>query len=230
MRMMRMSLTALALVAAVGACSDDDDSNGPNGSAYVRVVHASADAPNVDVRVDDVIVLSDVAFTVASGYLEVESGERNVKVQPTGTTVNAINADVDLENGAYYTVIAAGAVATIAPIVLEDDLSAPAAGNVKVRLVHAAPAAGNVDIYVTAPGADINATAATLTNIPFGAASDYLAVPAGDYRVRITPTGTKTVAIDSGTLTLTAGMIRTAIALENDGGGAPLQAIVLEDE
>lgn len=229
MRMMRLKLTTLALLAAVAGCSDDD-SNGPDGTAYVRVVHASADAPNVDVRVDNTIVLTDVAFANASGYLTVDEGERNLRVQPTGTTVNAIDANVDVADGAYYTVLAAGPVATIAPIVLQDDLSAPGAGNVKLRLVHAAPAAGNVDIYVTAPGADLAVTAATLTNIPFGAASDYLTVPAGDYRVRITPTGTKTVAIDSGTLTLAAGDIRTGVALESVGGGAPLQAIVLNDD
>lgn len=229
MRVTRMSIALLALVAAVGACSDDNDGNGPNGTSYVRVVHASADAPNVDVQLEDSTVLTNVPFAAASDYLEAPSGRRNIKVRPTGTTTNVINADVTLRADSSYTVLAAGAVADIAPIVLQDDRSAPGAGNVKVRLVHGAPAAGNVDIYVTAPGTDIAGVGATLTNIPFGAASDYLEVPAGDYRVRITPTGTKTVAIDTGTLTLTAGMIRTGIALEADGGGAPLQAILLND-
>jgi hypothetical protein len=225
-----MSIALLALVAAVGACSDDnDDGNGPNGTSYVRVVHASADAPNVDVQVEDSTVLTNVPFAAASDYLEVPSGSRNIKVRGTGTTTNVINADVTLRDDSSYTVLAAGALASIAPIVLQDDRSAPAAGNVKVRLVHGAPAAGNVDIYVTAPGADISGIAATLSDIPFGAASDYLEVPAGDYRVRITPTGTKTVAIDSGTLTLASGQIRTGIALEAAGGGTPLQAIILDD-
>ena len=55
-------------------------------------------------------------------------------------------------------------------------------------------------------------------------------MPAGNYQVRITPTGTKTVAIDTGALTLAAGQIRTGIAVEAPGGGAPLTALLLADK
>ena len=54
---------------------------------------------------------------------------------------------------------------------LVDDLTDPAGGNIKVRLVHGAPNVGQVDIYVTAPGADINTATPALTAVPFKAAS-----------------------------------------------------------
>jgi hypothetical protein len=60
-------------------------------------------------------------------------------------------------------------------------------------------------------------------------ASGYLGVPAGSYEAYVTPTGTTTVAIDSGALTLGAGQIRTAVALDAPGGGAPFTAIILKD-
>ena len=72
-----------------------------------------------------------------------------------GTTTTVIDADLTLSGRTDYTVIASGLVAAIEPIVLEDDNSAPAAGNVKVRAIHGAPSAPAVDIYVTAPGADL---------------------------------------------------------------------------
>ena len=62
-----------------------------------------------------------------------------------------------------------------------------------------------------------------LTNVPFGAAAPYLAVPAGDYQVRVTPAGTKTVVIDSGALTLARGQVRTAIAVDTPGRGAAVR-------
>ena len=224
----RLGFAALAAVGLLLGCSDDDKT-GPNGTAQVRVVHASPDAPGVDVLVDNSVVLNGVTYKQASSYLDVPAGSRNIKVQAAGGGAVVINADAAVARGNAYTVIATGLLANIEPLVLADDLTAPAAGNIKVRLVHGAPGVGNVDIYVTAPGADLAGATPTLTSVPFQGASDYLEVPAGDYRVRVTAAGTKTVALDTGTLTLASGQIRTAIAVEAPGGGAPLAPLLLAD-
>lgn len=220
-------LLALALTVTAGTACSEDATTAPTSNAYVQVVHASPDAPNVDVLVDDVIVLTNVPYQAASGYLAVPAGTRNFKVNATGTSTTVINADVAVMSGMYYTVMATGLVAAIQPLVLTDDYVNPAAGNVKVRLVHAAASAPTVDIYVTAPGADISGIAPTLAGVPFRGYSDYLEVPAGSYQVRITVAGTKTVAIDTGTLALAANQIRTGIALDATGGGAPFGAVVV---
>src|SRR3954465_9328454 len=76
--------------------------------AHVRVVHASPDAPNVDVWADGSKVLTDVAFGKYSDYMAVPAGAHNFKVVATGTTSPAvIDATATLEAGKYYTVIAA---------------------------------------------------------------------------------------------------------------------------
>jgi len=51
--------------------------------------------------------------------------------------------------------------------------------------------------------------------VEFGAASDYIEAPAGDYQVRVTPAGTKTVAIDP-------------VPVDAAGGGAPFDLLLLE--
>ncbi len=219
----------LAATAVTAACSDDDNNTGPEGQARVRVVHASPDAPNVDVLLDNAKVLSDVPYLASSAYLETSAGDHNLKVNAAGTATTAIDADVTLADGTDYTVIASDLVAQITPIVLQDDNTAPAAGNARVRAIHGAPSAPPVDIYVTAPGADLEAATPVLTNVAFGDVADYLEVPAGEYQVRVTPAGTKTVAIDSGALTLESGQVRTAIAVDAPGGGAPFDLLVLAD-
>ena len=228
---MKLKLLTLLLAASAltAACSDDDNNTGPDGQARVRVVHASPDAPAVDVLVDDATALSTVSYLTASDYLELADGAHNLKVNAAGTTATVIDADVDLTDGTDYTVIASGLVASIQPIVLQDDNSTPPAGTVRVRAIHGAPSAPAVDVYVTAPGADLEAASPALSNVAFGDVSDYLEVPAGDYQVRVTPAGTKTVVIDSGALTLTSGQVRTAIAVDAGGGGAPFDFLVLQD-
>jgi hypothetical protein len=182
------------------------------------------------VLVDNSAALTNVAYKAASNYLEVPSGSRNLKVRATGTTTVVIDQTATLDQGSAYTVIATGRVASIAPLVLTDDQTSPAAGNVRLRLVHASPSAGNVDIYVTTTTADITTATPTLANVAFRVASNYLEVPAGTYRVRITPAGTKTVAIDVNNVALTAGQVRTAVAVDAPGGGTPLGAILLADK
>jgi hypothetical protein len=233
MILMRKPALVLSLLAtvAVAACSDDDDDvTAPATTASVRVVHASPDAPNVDVLVDNAAALTNVAYKAASNYLPVPSGSRNLKVRATGTSTVVIDQNATLNQGVFYTVIATGRVASIAPVVLTDDQANPASGNIRLRLVHASPTAGNVDIYVTSPTADIATATPTLSNVPFRAASNYLEVPAGTYRVRIAPAGTKTVAIDVNNVALTAGQVRTAVAVDAVGGGLPLGAILLADK
>lgn len=222
-------LTLLLAAMTLTTACDDDDNTGPESEARVRVVHASPDAPSVDVLLDDDEVLSDVPYLADSDYLAASAGDHNLKVNAAGTATTVIDADVTLADGTDYTVIASGLVAEITPIVLVDDNSTPEAGNARVRAVHGAPSAPAVDIYVTAPGADIEAVVPVLTGVAFGDVADYLEVPAGDYQVRVTPAGTKTVAIDSGALTLESGQVRTAIAVDAPGGGEPFDILLLAD-
>jgi uncharacterized protein DUF4397 len=228
---MKLNLLTLMLAATAmtAACSDDDNNTAPETQSRVRVVHASPDAPNVDVLLDNSKVLSDVPYLTSSAYLETSAGDHNLKVNAAGTSTTAIDADVTLADGTDYTVIASDLVAQITPIVLQDDNSAPAAGNARVRAIHGAPSAPAVDIYVTAPGADLTTATPVLTGVEFGDVANYLEVPAGEYQVRVTPAGTKLVAIDSGALTLESGQVRTAIAVDAAGGGAPFDLLVLAD-
>jgi len=219
----------LVLAGVLAAGCSDDDSTGPTGEAQVRVVHASPDAPSVDVLVDGAEVLGDVPYLAVSEYLDVPAGVRNVRVNGAGTTTSVIDEDLDLVEGTDYTIIASGFAASLEPLVLTDDNTAPAAGNAKVRAIHGAPSAPPVDIYVTAPGADLGEATPVLTGVAFGDVADYVEVPAGNYQVRATLAGTTTVVIDSGTLTLASGQVRTAMAVDAAGGGAPLDLLVLAD-
>jgi hypothetical protein len=195
----------------------------------IRVVHASADAPAVDVLVDDAEVLDAVTFGNASGYLELLGGTYNIDVAADISGAVVIDADLILAAQNDYTVLAVNAVAQIEALVLEDDNAAPAAGNIKLRLVHAAVNAGLVDVYITAPGADISALEPTISDFAFKDDSGYLEVAAGDYQVRITLADTKTVAIDTGSLTLAAGVVRTAVALDPAPASADFTALLLAD-
>jgi len=189
---------ALALVPAVFAQS---------GTAKVRVIHASPDAPAVDVFVNGNRTLTNVPFFTASDYLDLAPGSYRLQIAPTGQPASAavIDATATFQAGKAYSVAATGPVAQIKPTVIEDNLSAPASGNAKVRVYHFSPDAPAVDVKV-AGGATL------ISNLPFPDASAYLEVPAGTYNLQVTPAGGSAVVIDLANTTLEAGKIYSVFA------------------
>jgi hypothetical protein len=224
---------------ALAACGDENPT-GPSGSqnAKVKVIHAVADAPAVDVRIDDAapavtgLAFGSTAPASGAGYVDVPSGNRRIRVLAGATAV--IDATPALAAGTNYTIIAtgrAGGAPAIAPLVLTDDVTAPAAGNIRVRIVHGAATVPNVDVYVGGAGAALPTTPA-LANVPFRGAAYLPAVPAGSYRVCVRLAGSATssaCAIDVTTGAIAAGAVVTAVALDPAPGAQAPGALLTVD-
>src|SRR5690554_77326 len=121
----RMPLFFLAAMVAVLGVSV---AGAQSETAAVRIVHASPDAPAVDVWVNGEVAISGLAFGEATDYVNLPGGDYDVAVTPAGAGAEdaVIEATLTLENGAAYTVAAVGEVAAIEPLVLQDNLAAPA--------------------------------------------------------------------------------------------------------
>ncbi|ANO52565.1 DUF4397 domain-containing protein [Woeseia oceani] len=201
-------------------------------SADVRVVHASPDAPDVDVVVNDDFanpLVPALAFPEFTPFVSVPPATYNIKVTDAATqSVIAINVDLELMAGLRYNVLAVDNLVSIAPLLAIDD-PRPVATESKVRIIHASPAAGDVDIYVTAPQTDINTVDPTLSDIPFQANTGFLSLVPGDYEVTVTAAGSKTAAIGPAAISIAGGGVYTAIARDAAGGGAPLGLILMDD-
>jgi LPXTG-motif cell wall-anchored protein len=176
-------------------------------NAKVRVLHASPDAPAVDVYVNGNLTLSNVPFFTASDYLDLPAGTYQVQVTPTGSPASdaVIDANATIEAGKAYTIAATGPVASIQPTIIVDDLSAPADGQAKVRVYHFSPDAPAVDVKL-ADGTTL------IPNLAFPDASGYLEVPAGSYDIQVTPAGASDVVIDLSGTSLEAGKIYSVFA------------------
>ena len=76
--------------------------------ARLRVMHASPDAPNVDVLIDGKAVLTDVPYATASNYLTISAGTRRIQVRPASTSTDVINSNVSFSSQTDSTVLAEG--------------------------------------------------------------------------------------------------------------------------
>ena len=215
--MKSFKLLALATTATLlTACGGDSD----NDYAYVRVLHASPDAPAVDVLVDGKAV-GTFEFQEGSGYLRVDEGTRTLALRVNGTTTIALEDSFSLRKNNYYSVIAQNDVADLELEVLNDTERRNNGSN-DVTVVHASPDAGSVDIYVTAPDAALGT--ATLAAVGFDNNASLANIAAGDYRVRITADSDTDVLYDSGTLAVSADV--TAVAVNSTKGAAPVSLLI----
>ncbi|MCM0611234.1 DUF4397 domain-containing protein [Marinobacter sediminum] len=210
-------IPAILSLGLVG-CSDNDDDPAPTAS--VRVMHASADAPAVDVAIDGEVVLSGVEFQQGSGYLPVTAGTREVSLQVDGTDVYSEMFTVEANRS--YSILALNELASIDLEAL-DDTERRANSTNDVTVVHASPDAGNVDVNVTAAGAALPMMP-TLPDVPFGANATLEQIAAGDYQVRIAAAGSTDVVYDSGTLNVGADV--TAVAVNSQKGASPVSLLV----
>lgn len=125
----RIALATAVSGAMVGltACNDDDDntSKDTRGSAEIRVIHASVDAPAVDVFIDGSESISDLDYAESSGFASLFEGTYDIEVQantPSGNVAVLNFDDFALADMASPTVIAVGDVAasTLEGIVVQE--------------------------------------------------------------------------------------------------------------
>jgi hypothetical protein len=221
---MKFKLSILASVLMSSAvlftsCKKEED---VHEHANVMVVHTSPDAPGVDLLVDDVkLNTAALNFPSNTGYLELEAGTRNLKVNVAGTSTTVINADVPFTKDMSYSVFAVDSVSVISAIVLSDDLTAPAAGKAHVRFVHLSPDAPAVDVAVASSGTVV------FGNKAFKEYTAFTPLDAGAYDLDVRVAGTTTVALVLPTITLEAGKIYTVFA-KGFLGGTGAQALGAE--
>ena len=171
------------------------------GETKIRVLHASPDAPAVDVYVDGAKALTAVPFGTISDYLVVPAGAHRLQVFATGTTTGAvIDASPTFEADKAYTVAATNALAKIEAQVIVDD-PMPKSDMAQVRAVHLSADAPAVDVAPRGSAAD----AAIVKGLVYPKNTGYMDVKAGSYALDVRLAGTTTVALALPTLNVANG-------------------------
>jgi len=226
----RVLLVSLAAATLFG-CDNDDDS-------YLRVYHASPDAPKVNVWLDGKLALAAVDYQQSSGTVKLTAGMHTLQVEallPDGATLTVIpETQLTLEKNIEYNVVAAGKAALIetggvnafAPQIIARDYLRPAGA--RVQVMHAAPDAPMVDVFITAPDADLAGATPFAEDLQYLGTTEAIEVTAGDYQVRITdPADSSSVYFDSGAVAVPAGGDWFVAATNNtEAGTSPVNLLV----
>ena len=208
--LLALALAPLAWLAACGGNDGIDDRLGV-ADPVVRLVHAVPGAPNVSLFRDDNANpenanVTDVPYKGASVYFGVSVNTHKWEVK-TATTpaVSVGTATFDAHRGNKYTLIAVPDAGSLTEVVLIDDPfeRGLTTDNARLRVFNAAFNTTAVDVYLTdarrrlgqrvayAAGRRVQASRAGLR------APTRVDVEGGDYVLRLTVAGTKTVLFTS---------------------------------
>jgi hypothetical protein len=216
-----LGLLGAVLLTACG--SDDNAYYQPSGPyANIQFLHASPDAPPIDVLIDGQTAIPRLNYGQGTGELSLAATTHTFQVQifTPGTPTTVIpSTSLAMAANMDYVVAAQGPVASIAPVVFPHPLAVVSSGTTRVQILHAAPSAPGLTVFLTAPGADLSSST-PLGTASFQGAVGPTSVASGSYELRITASGTVTpVLYDSGTMTLPDGSDLVFAALENTGPG-----------
>ena len=158
---------------------------------YVRLAHLSPDTPDVDVYLDSVSssakeqVFPGVGYGTVSQYLSLNVGEYAVSMRVAGADPKSppvLTTDVTVAAGQAYTVAGVGRHADLGLKVFHDDLSSPARGKAKVRIIQASIKDPQLNVSLT------NGTKIA-SNVAFATTTSYRQVGAGNWTLVVAPTG-----------------------------------------
>jgi hypothetical protein len=196
MSIQRVLLAALCLTSLIlTGCGKGSSSQ---GNAQLRLINAFSQANALDLNVNSKMVVNGLPFQSNSQYASIDSGSQTFIVSVTGASTSLIDTTLSTSSNTNYSYIVYGPQTAVGALLLTDSFNDPGDGFFAVRLVNTAAGLGPLDLYLTAPGADLSATAPSAANIVYGTASVFASVAIGaTFEVRITPAGTKDVIYDS---------------------------------
>ncbi|MGM0753954.1 MAG: DUF4397 domain-containing protein [Bacillota bacterium] len=208
-----LATVMLMLSLAGGAFAAEND-------AMVRIVHASPDAPAVDVYVDGNAVVEGAEFKAATDYMNLPAGDHKVEIYAAGTMGSedpVISQDLTVEAGMAYTVAAANTLENLELVVAQDSMDVTE-GMTKVRVGHLSPDAPTVDVGLV--GGD-----SLFSGAEFKAITDYQELDPGTYDLEIrTPEGDQVLDL-SGTM-LEENTVYSVFAINT---ADQLEVLVLKD-
>jgi len=193
-----------AMLAACGGSDDSFDDRADIADPKIRLVHAVPNGPNVSLFRDNQAQGADVtnmAYKGASNYFDTDRGTHTWEVRTaTSPAVSLGSQTFETRTGNKFTLITvpnAGSVTEVA-MISDPYNKSVTSDDARVRVFNAAFNSVNFDVYITPAATNITTVGPTLANAGYkqpvpASGADSIDLEGGDYVLRLTMPGTKTV-------------------------------------
>lgn len=180
---MRKKYLIFASALLIGSCTCAVDNNTtkeiePTVKSIVRVINASPGAPALDCLDNDKVKKRSISFPdTSSGYFEIGSGVRNIRLNSAGTDIALLSMLSNFTAAKRHTIVAMGFPTAMLGLVLQDEIPEPIPGKSFIRFIHASKDVEDVDVSA---GSKV-----LFSGKKFQSFTDYIAVDSGQVSINI---------------------------------------------
>jgi len=193
---------------------------------WVRIAHLSPDTKAVDITVADLsggkklFELDDVAYGTVTPYEHFPAGTYIVSMTPWNEKASSkakpiLSASLKIVQGKSVTLAALGTTKNLKTKVFQDNLTAPAPGDARIRIIQASTITRSVTVTTTAGGLIASDALA-------GSATTYATVSAGTWTLEVRGK----MMTDASRVALSAGSVETLFVLDTAKGGFTVKPVV----
>ncbi|MCD3245149.1 DUF4397 domain-containing protein [Clostridium botulinum C] len=188
--------------------------------SFIRLLHASPNAPAVDVYFNNQIITPNLKYKDFTQYMSILPGIYNIKVFPAGKLSSPIiDTRIKIPSNKILTLVIGNTLNNIQVLPYEEAKLPIPPNNSYVKFVHLSPDTPNLDI--TLPNDTI-----IFKNVEFQKTTKYIPLKTGDYTIQAKPTGTNKVILTVPNIILKPNRFYTLYTIGNLNGNPPLQMLI----
>ena len=172
-----------------------------NGS-YIRFLHASYNAPAIDIFINDVPIVKDLSYRNFSQYYKASAGFYNVKIYPAGNkNLILLEETIELTKNNIYTLAVMGTYDAngIELNLIADHLRDIDKNYSYIRFINLSPSLENVDVVLN--------DKLEISQLSYGTESSYLEMKPGKYNFKAYSSEQEKLVLENPNLILNAGKI-----------------------
>ncbi|WP_138207702.1 DUF4397 domain-containing protein [Haloimpatiens lingqiaonensis] len=188
--------------------------------SYVRLLHASPDAPAVDVYLDKKLIARNLPYKNFTEYLPIPTGLHNLMVFPAGNKKNpVIDTSIFIPEKKIFTAAAIGKLTNISIDLISEPIKEIPNNKTLVRFIHLSPDSPPVDI--TLPNGN-----KLFENVAYKEVTDYISVAPGLYTLQARLANTDTIILNVPNIRLKQNRFYSIYAVGLSTGNPPLQVLI----
>lgn len=138
---------------------------------FVRLAHGVADAPAVDVYLDNTLIVPALAFGSYTEHIGLPAGDYAVELRVAGSDETLLTSEATVSSGAAATIVALGTPEDLSIGVFSDDIGGINETTALLSVINAVPGESAVTVTLD-DGTEVTA------ELPFGESSSVISSPA----------------------------------------------------